>query len=89
MKQIEADIARLKGARITKAMLNVSKTPAHNVHYSIIDNRLYAKVPPPNLPPFFVINRLLKVIGTVVDVREFVEAFLLSLLRKVVLAAQI
>ena len=86
MKQIEADIARLNGARITKAMLNVSKTPAHNVHYSIIDNRLYAKVPsPPNLPPFFIINRLVKVIGTVVDVREFVEAFLLSLLRKVVL----
>ena len=27
----------------------------------------------------------MKVIGTVVDVREFVEAFLLSLLRKVVL----
>jgi hypothetical protein len=39
-----ADFARLNGVKITKSMLNASKAPEHNVHYSIIDNRLYSKV---------------------------------------------
>jgi hypothetical protein len=42
--QVEADLSRLNGIKITKAMLSSSEAPAHNVHYSIIDNRLYAKV---------------------------------------------
>ncbi len=32
-------------------MFNASKVPAHNVHYSIINNRLYYKVSSPPPPP--------------------------------------
>ena len=37
-------MSRLNGVKITKAVFNASKAPAHNVHYSIINNRLYSKV---------------------------------------------
>jgi hypothetical protein len=49
---VEADLARLNGIKITKAMFNASKAPEHNVHYSIINNRLYSKVTTASSPAF-------------------------------------